>query len=304
MKVGTSTRGRASLTTLACLGLSALLAGCGGGGGGTAATTSGRSTPLLLTDAPLTSAQAVTINIDKIEAHAVGGAFFDTGIAPQTGVNLLNLKDTSLLLGNATLAPGQYTQLRLSISNATITIGGTTFPLVPVTGHGGGSGSSKHGADTTAGSDGKTATLLIAAPFTVAADGSSSALLLDFNVARSVVATGNGQYLLKPVIPVVHTDDSGTVMGSVALSPAPDAGTEPDVDVSVLPHGQTDPSQEENGGEADSAASGGKFQVHALPTGTYDVTVTAQGYSPVTLPNVTITPGSKPDLGAITLHKP
>jgi hypothetical protein len=294
---------KATAIGLLLLGLPVLVAGCGGGSSATTTTTNA-STPLLLTDAPLAGAQAVTVSIDKIEAHAVGGAFVDTGVAPQPNIDLLSLKSTELLLGNAKLAPGKYTALRLTISNPTITIAGTTSPLVPVTGHGGASAAQKHGADTTASSDGKSATLLVAAPFTVAADGSSSPLLLDFNVARSIVATGNGQYLLKPVIPVVHKDDSGMVSGAVALSPPPAPGSEPDVEVSVMRHGQTDPSQEENGTEADDAANGGGFTAHALSSGTYDVTVTAQGYAPVTLPSVTITPGSHPNLGTITLHKP
>lgn len=297
---------RHAWTVLAALSLSALLLGCGSGGGSSTGgtPTSNASTPLFLTDAPLTGAQAVTLNIDKIEAHATGGPFIDTGIAPQTNVDLLSLKSTQLLLGNAKLTPGNYTQLRLSISNPMITVAGKTYPLVPVTGHGGANNVDKHGADTTASPDSKSATLVISAPFTVAADGSSSPLLLDFNVARSVVATGNGQYLLKPVIPVVHKDDAGMVTGTVMLSPSPADGSEPDVQVSAMLHGQTDASQEENGGEADDTSSGGGFRVHALPAGSYDVTITAQGYAPVTLPNVTITPGSKPDLGTITLHKP
>jgi hypothetical protein len=285
--------------------LFSLAAGCGGGASTAGAAGSGTrsaTVPLYLTDAPLSGADAVTVTIDRIEAHAAGGAFFDTGVAPVASVNLLTLKDAETLIGSAQLAPGQYTGLRLYLSNPTITIAGTTYPLIPVGGQGQ-RGKAGHATSATPSKDGKSATILIAAPFTVAADGSVTPLLLDFNVAHSVVATGNGRYLLKPVIKLVRHDQAGGVNGHVALDPAP-AGEAPEVSVSVTPHGESGPDAEENGGDADDASDGGGFRVHALPAGTYDVTVTAAGYAPVTIPNVVITPGQRPDLGTITLRKP
>jgi hypothetical protein len=71
-----------------------------------------------------------------------------------------------------------------------------------------------------------------------------------------------------------------------------------------VPHGASGSAAEVNGGDADDTGEGGGFHIHALPAGSYDVTISAPGYAPVTLPNVTITPGQKVDLGAITLHQP
>ena len=309
----------------------AFLSGCGGGGSasapGTGATRSA-TTPIYLTDAPLSGAESVNVTISKIEARRVGEGFVDTGLS-YSG-NLLELKNAEALLGEAKLPAGKYTGLRLTLANATITINGQTYALEPVTGLGGGSASgnghlpalppnvpsaatgkvaealARHAADVTVGADGRSATLLINAPFTVVEDGSagsSAPLLLDFNVAHSVVATGNGRYLLKPIIPVVRKDEAGEVAGEVALEPAPAAGEdEPEVEVAAMASGQT--AEAQNATVADGVRKGGKFRIPALPRGIYDVTVTAQGYAPVTLPGVMITPGQKPDLGKITLRKP
>jgi len=299
-------------------------AGCGGGGSGSApggGTTRSATTPLYLTDAPLSGATRVDVTISKIEARAAGSAgFVDTGIT--YAGNLLDLKNTEVLLGQAPLPAGQYTGLRLTLAGATITTAdGVTHPLEPVTGLGGGDNrpggpslpsaatgkvaealAKKHGSEVTLAADGRSATLLINAPFTVAADGTGTPLLLDFNVAHSVVATGNGRYLLKPVIPVVHKDEAGEVTGQVTLDPALAAGEgEPEVEVEATPSGQ---SEAQNATLAEGVRQGGKFRIPALPRGTYDVTVTAQGYAPVTLPSITITPGQKPDLGKIRLRKP
>ncbi len=301
-----------------------LLTGCGGGGGtttGGTAPTRNATTPIYLTDAPLLGADSVNVTISKIEARTAGNGFVDLGFG-YSG-NLLDLRSTEALLGEAKLPAGQYTGLRLTVQSATITINGQTFPLEPVQslgGSNGGNGQSqnkpsaaqgkngqalarKHSPDITVGADGRSATLLINAPFTVDETGAGSALLLDFNVAHSVVATGNGRYLLKPVIPVVRKEESGEVAGTVALEPAPAAGVEePEVEIAAAPAGQADAVQ--NATVADSVRKGGKFRIPALPRGIYDVTLTAQGYAPVTIPSVQIVPGQKPDLGKIILRKP
>ncbi len=308
----------ALVSTLAGLAAaSGILLACGCGGGSASGGTRAQTTPLYLTDAPLTGATAVNVTLSKIEARTAGGesgeTYVDTGVT-YSG-NLLDLKNTNALLGNAPLPAGQYTGLRLTVSAATITVNGVTYPLEPVTGRGsandkpahgkaGEAVARKHGADVSVGADGRSATLKINAPFTVAADGTGTPLLLDFNVAHSVVATGNGHYLLKPVIPVVHKDEAGEVSGEVTLSPAPaDSDDAPEIQVSAAPAGSGE-DEAENATAAQGARTGGRFRIAALPRGTYDVTVTAQGYAPVTLPGVLITPGQKPDLGKITLRKP
>jgi hypothetical protein len=306
-----------SAFTLLAAGSTLLMTGCGGGDSGS--TSRSASTPFYLTDAPLTGATSVAVTLSRIEARRAGEGFVDTGLT-YSG-NLLELRNAETLLGEAVLPAGQFTGLRLTLASATITVNGVTHPLEPVTNLGNApvSGSPapasaatgavgealarKHGAGITVNPNGRSATLLINAPFSVAADGTGTPLLLDFNVAHSVVATGNGRYLLKPVIPVVHRNEAGEVTGEVELSPPPAEGAElPEVEVAALPAGRTGETQ--NATIADSVRQGGKFRIPALPRGTYNVTVTAQGYAPVTLPDVIITPGQKPDLGKITLRRP
>jgi hypothetical protein len=83
------------------------------------------------------------------------------------------------LLGEATLEPGKYTQIRLTVGAGTVVIGenGDEYDLKLV-------GAGK---------------LKIVRPFDVEADGTTT-LLLDFEADKSLKKTGQGVYSLKPVI--------------------------------------------------------------------------------------------------------
>ncbi|MCL5435074.1 MAG: DUF4382 domain-containing protein [Patescibacteria group bacterium] len=97
-----------------------------------------------------------------------------------TSVDLVELaKGGVTALGLTKLAAGQYTQVRLYVSNATAKLSdGTNVTLTIV---------------------GKNNIVRIVQPFTIVA-GKTTSLTMDFDAQRSVVARGNGDYLLKPVV--------------------------------------------------------------------------------------------------------
>jgi len=85
----------------------------------------------------------------------------------------------SQVLGQKTMDPGTYTQIRLTIDSGTITVDNTSYPL-----------------------DVPSGTLRLNRGF-VLEPNQTLKLTLDFNVEKSVVRTGNDQYKLQPVIAVL-----------------------------------------------------------------------------------------------------
>lgn len=111
-------------------------------------------------------------------------------------------------------------------------------------------------------------------------------LLLDFDAAKSIVQTGNGKYILKPVIRAIPNAVSGSITGIIspaASSPKIYAITGTDTLGTI------------------SDASG-KFWFPGVSAGTYKVVI--QPVSPYlnkTIDNVTVVQGSVKDLGTITI---
>ena len=111
-------------------------------------------------------------------------------------------------------------------------------------------------------------------------------LLLDFDAAKSIVQTGNGKYILKPVIRAIPNAVSGSITGIIspaASSPKIYAITGTDTLGTI------------------SDASG-KFWFPGVSAGTYKVEI--QPVSPYlnkTIENVTVVQGSVKDLGTITI---
>lgn len=102
--------------------------------------------------------------------------------------------------------------------------------------------------------------------------------ILDFDVDKSVVATGNGGYNLKPVIRMAVEENSGSIVGSV----------HPTTDQVLI----TVQSATVNASAYTNA--NGDFQVHGLPAGTYKVTASpaeGSGLNVATVTNVTVTSG-------------
>ncbi|WP_316789344.1 DUF4382 domain-containing protein [Pedobacter frigoris] len=117
--------------------------------------------------------------------------------------------------------------------------------------------------------------------------GITYSLLLDFDAAKSIVSTGNGKFLLKPVVRGITEATSGMITGTVLpIESHPEilviAGTDT---VGTVPDAIT-----------------GKFTVGGLTTGNYSVKfVPVVGYQESTITNVGVTNGQINNLGTITL---
>ena len=151
---------------------------------------------IYLTDA-VAQYDAVNITFSEVSAH-VDSAWLVLSNQTQT-VNLLEWNNgKTLLLGEAEVQAGKYTQLRLKMQDASIVWNGQTFPMnVP---------------------SGAQSGLKLLTKFDVAV-GSTYEIVLDFDAERSVVVTGprnkpNG-FLLKPVIRAVAVALTGSISGDV-----------------------------------------------------------------------------------------
>jgi hypothetical protein len=111
-------------------------------------------------------------------------------------------------------------------------------------------------------------------------------LKLDFDAAKSIVQTGNGKYILKPVIRAIPNTVSGALTG--IISPAVSNSK-----VYAIAGFDT------VGAVADAT---GKFFFPGMQAGTYKVNVVPQSpYLPKTIENVQIVTGSVKDMGTIAV---
>jgi hypothetical protein len=113
---------------------------------------------------------------------------------------------------------------------------------------------------------------------------------LDFDASRSIVVTGNGQYLLKPVIRAFTQAVSGSVKGTVLPLTA-----NPDV-YAIMNANDTVASA-----KPDSLT--GMFLIPGLSAGDYKIAVDGRnGFSDTTYNNVSVTNEVVTDIGTVELH--
>jgi hypothetical protein len=257
-----------------------LLSGCGGGGSSGGAASSNTPPPapqqfgvltVGLTDAPACGFDQVNVTVSKVRVHQSSTASdTDAGwteIAMPTGrkINLLNLSNGVLdRLGQAPLAVGRYTQVRLVLSeNSVLSPMSNSVVLTGTT--------TERPIDTPSAATG----IKINHTFDVAAE-STVDLALDFDACRSVVSRGNNSYLLKPVVNAVQMLVSGAIVGVV----------DP-----LLANSHPLVTAQQNGVIIKTAApdSTGKFTLSPISAGNYDVVVTADGRSANIIGGVPVT---------------
>ncbi|HEY0896730.1 MAG TPA: DUF4382 domain-containing protein [Sphingobacteriaceae bacterium] len=111
-------------------------------------------------------------------------------------------------------------------------------------------------------------------------------LTLDFDAAKSIVRTGNGKYILKPVIRAIPNAVSGAIAGEV--SP-----------VQSNPRIYAIQGTDTLGTVSDSL---GKFYFPGVPAGTYKIEFRPDSpYVAKTLSDIQVTAGSVKNLGTVTL---
>jgi hypothetical protein len=237
--------------------LAALVAGCGGSSDGGMGALG-----VSLTDAPACGFDKVYVTVDKVRVHQSSSApdnaagWTDITLNPARKIDLLSLNNGALdYLGEAPLAAGHYTQLRLVLDPNTggggfansVVLSGTTTELPLVTPSAVQSG------------------IKLINQFDVAS-GERVDLMLDFNACQSIVKRGNGTYALKPVIRVIPFALNGI-------------------------HGFVDPvlltsnvmvTAQQNGMVVQSTApkaTTGEFFLTRVAPGDYDVVITADNHA-------------------------
>jgi hypothetical protein len=161
------------------LGITGIFSGCLQKGQGTL--------EIKLTDAPsdLNITEAL-VTMSMLEVHYAGiddenetfGEWITLVNESQT-FDLITLQNATTLFGSAVLQAGIYTQIRLHVDQALITIDGVQYDLeIP------------------------SKTVKLIKPFQVI-ENETLTLILDFDIQKSVHETGSGEYILRPTIKVI-----------------------------------------------------------------------------------------------------
>ena len=229
------------------------------------------SLQLTLVDAPapIDGIEAIDITFSSILVHKTSSAELDDAQwivlldedlsdAERTFDLLEYVNGASAVLGSASLESGHYSQIRIIIESATITIDGVESDLTILSG-------------TVSG-------LKLTHAFTIDANVITE-IILDFDAGESVseVPAGSGNYRLQPTIRSVTEVISGTISGNVtprgidAMVIAYEAGTTVAITSTYV--------DEETG----------DYVLPALLAGSYDLEAVAEGYVTGTEAGVTVT---------------
>ena len=151
-----------------------------------------------LVDSP-TTLDSVIICVTSVEVHKSGNdstsGWFVINDSTRYFDLLLLTNGASAVLGDSSLSAGQYTQIRLIIGSGSYVIDQGV----------------RHELEVPSGSQ---TGLKLIHQFTVES-GKLYELILDFNVDKSIIITGNGSYKLKPTIRVIPMIISGSIAGQV-----------------------------------------------------------------------------------------
>jgi hypothetical protein len=224
-----------------------------------------------LTDAP-GDFEEVNVEILGVEVHR-SDEDSESGwqaLAVEGGVyNLLELTNgLDTLLGSIEIPSGKISQVRLKLGNDnTIKVGGESFDLATPSGQQSGLKLQVH----------KTL-----------AEGITYKILLDFDVARSIVQTGNESYKLKPVIRTITEAQDGAIKGTVDPLTTPAIYAISGLDTLGTTY----------------ADETGNFLIRGLAAGSYDVVFEPNSnYVKTTSEDVTVTLGEVTDLGAVVINE-
>jgi Domain of unknown function (DUF4382) len=187
-----------ALVTLVTLALVSF--GCGGSSPSSPSGTSG-TLSLQITDSPFTDSKAVLVTFSEVTAHRSEAEWskvpFADAAATSRTCDLKRLERSAQdLLGSGPLTAGQYTMVRLVVQSATIYLDNPSTSATPC-------------ATTIAPPEGRSASVTIPSGevklnrgFSLAADGTTT-ILLDFDGDRSIHETGNGRFMMSPVIGIL-----------------------------------------------------------------------------------------------------
>ncbi len=156
----------------------------------------GGSFSVYLKDTPFSDAGAVLVTFSDVSVHASGGAWQSVSFAGGATSRICDLKQLQTaqdVLGTTTLAPGHYTEARVTVTNVSLYSG---------TSSGGPCGSSVTASGLIASVNVPSGQFILNHPFDVTAN-TTMKMLLDFDGNNSIKQLGNGNYQISPVITVV-----------------------------------------------------------------------------------------------------
>jgi len=176
---------------------SILIGGCGGDGDGSGTLTIGiaDAKPSLPVDA-----LHVYVTFDEVRVHKAGGSWESLPL-PETPytIDLLQFSDgaTTHLVPPVELEAGKYTQIRFGVTEGRIEV--ANGPDIPLTVPSGFLKTDKN------------------FDFDVEGGGAVD-LTVHFDLSQAIVAQGNGQYHLKPVLHLQETQAAAKIQGSIAAT--------------------------------------------------------------------------------------
>ena len=149
-------------------------------------------------EVPETSEETETT--EEVEEETKAGWF--TVVAEEQTFDLMELVNVVDVLGQAELDTGKYAQVRLTLKEAKVTIDGE-----------------EHNLEVPSGK------IKLVKGFDILA-GETTTLTLDFDAQQSVIATGNGEYKLKPTIKILSEEETKDKMAKADEKKPEDAGAQ------------------------------------------------------------------------------
>ncbi|HPM76612.1 MAG TPA: DUF4382 domain-containing protein [bacterium] len=228
---------------------------------------------LVMIDAPVDDAEAINLTVEEVAVHAFHmtddddtADDDDDGNAAESGwftldveparYNLLELQNNvGVVLAEQSLPSGDYNEIRLIL-----TCEGEDAPEIVIDG--------ENKALTVP--SGCQSGFKLKGQFTLV-EGAQTKLIMDFDMRKSVHETGNGKYLLSPVVRIIQADAAGTIAGEIA----------PTVPRAIVYAFATGTFTGDNFDDAENSTivrDDGSFVLAALPAGAYDLVVSAAGY--------------------------
>ncbi|KCZ71319.1 hypothetical protein ANME2D_02046 [Candidatus Methanoperedens nitroreducens] len=143
-----------------------------------------------ITDAPTDlNIEKALVTISNVEVH-LAGANEDANTTNETGwftvvreektFDLIKIKDVDELIGTSELKAGKYTQIRLNVEKALVSIDGTEYNLtIP------------------------SKTVKLIKPFNIV-ENQTTILTLDFDANESIQSQGKDRYVMNPTIKVIQ----------------------------------------------------------------------------------------------------
>jgi hypothetical protein len=226
---------------------------------------------LKLTDAPA-AFNAVEVTFAEVAvntpADSAAGGWLTVTDTVRT-FDLLTLSNgLTAVLGETRMAAGEYGQIRLKLTGAEVVVDGQRYALkVP---------------------SGATSGLKLGGGFTIE-EGMTTELVVDFDAARSIHATGKkGDYTLNPRLRLVATVTSGAATGQVT-NPESRPLAYALVGTDTVASTPVDPAT-------------GRLRLSYLPAGAYSVAVVDSAGRGYHTDGVVIRAGNVTDLGVLTLR--